>query len=341
MNHSSLKTIKNLSDYLRCDEQLLDSIVNNSSSIFDRTTKLITVSENGTDKELLRIRKIFLKKKKDPQNFRIVYSIQSNFLKDLNKVLNTYLNDLYLPLPVVHSYLKGRNNKTNASLHLAKNVILSLDIKNFFDSISSKMIVETFKSLGYQDSISEALCKLTTIDGKLGQGFSTSPTLANIVVYDMDKKLVEYCEKLNIIYSRYADDLTFSSNANTIDSTEIELIINQFNFELNHKKTKLMFRGNKQFVTGLTVFDKISPRIPKRIKRNLRLEVYFITTRGYKAHALKRLNYSYSDYNDFKEIREEVQAFMSETSIRITGWINYINSIEPNFSEKLKHLKKK
>src|SRR5690606_27972423 len=102
----------------------------------------------------------------------------------------------------------------------------------------------------------------------------------------------------------------------------------KFGFTGNDSKTQLMTRGRKQYVTGLTVFDSVSPRISKKVKRNLRLEIYFITKLGFKEHILKRIGlkrYQLEDISVLEEVTKEVE----RTKMRIWGWIHFIQSVEP------------
>lgn len=82
----------------------------------------------------------------------------------------------------------------------------------------------------------------------------------------MDKELSAICKDRNINYTRYADDLSFSSEDN-IELDPLEEIITKYGFTLNTEKTRTYKRGRSQYVTGLTVADKTKPRIPRRIKK--------------------------------------------------------------------------
>lgn len=182
------------------------------------------------------------------------------------KILNSKLNEIFVPNEFTHGFVKGKNIKTNATCHLGKNLILSVDIKNYFESIPREMIVNNLIKLGFTKQVSSWISNITTLENYLVQGFSTSPTLANIVTQELDINLKEICGD-EIIYTRYADDLYFSTNSNLIPLKEITEIVEEFGFKLNDKKTKFMSRGKKQYVTGLTTFDTIIPRISKEKKK--------------------------------------------------------------------------
>jgi hypothetical protein len=176
------------------------------------------------------------------------------------------------------------------------------------------------------------IAKITTIDNHLPQGFCTSPTLANIATHQLDKELKKLCSK-DITYTRYADDLYFSSDTKQIPLDDITSIIENHSFVLNNEKTKFMKRGQKQYVTGLTTFDSSISRISKKRKKNIRLEINFIAKFGYTAHAKQRLilkgeNPQSIDF--FNKLGDEV----TSTRNRLYGWLHFIQSIEPQFSKK-------
>lgn len=135
--------------------------------------------------------------------------------------------------------------------HISNNTnqhYLRLDIKDFFDSISIEYVKNFFKY--YIDDntkdedvkfIIDSIIKITTLNNKFVQGAVTSPPISNFAFRQIDIRISKYCKKLNICYSRYADDMLFSSTNKYIHSKHfiiaIEAIINDFNFLLNYSKT--------------------------------------------------------------------------------------------------------
>ena len=327
MNHKEIISNKQLANYLRCDISFLKKAINEEYLVFD-TNNINTSSHNS-----IRIDRFHIKKKGKATGYRIVYSVFTHQLSNSLKILNNYLSDIFVPEDCVHGFVNGKSIKTNAFEHISKQIILSVDIKNFFETITDKMVSDALQQIGFQKEISKSISKITTVNGKLVQGFNTSPTLANIVVHQMDLKLMELSDK-DISYTRYADDLYFSTNSMLPNQKEIEQIINSFGFELNASKTKIMKRGQEQFVTGLTAFDNIYPRIPKRIKRNLRLEIYFIRKYGYIKHAKRRLKNQGIKIEN-QDFQFEIEQQIIEIQHRLFGWIHYIHSIEPDLGKKL------
>lgn len=333
MQHSEIISKQDLANYLRCDLAFLDNYLNGSYYIIQYPLNQSDFTNIPNKPEVL-IKKISIPKRNKSLGYRIVYSVGTDNLANCLKILNNHLSSSFKPIANVHGFVGGKNIKTNACEHLSKKNILSIDIKDFFETIDVKMICNNLIDIGFQKNIAEIISKLTTLNGRLVQGFSTSPTIANIVAHQLDKKLVEFCGQ-SIKYTRYADDLYFSSDEELPEYVEFENIVNAFGFELNHRKTKMMRRGQNQYVTGLSVFDSKTPRIPKRIKRNLRLEIYYIDKYGYESHILKKLKYSKKEYNKDIEIKREVLDEIENVKHEIMGWIHFINSIEPTLGKKL------
>jgi len=340
IEHSEIQTLKNLSNFLRCSENLLISYLTNEVDIIDLKPNFsnedfekLNYSER-LHSDNICLMKFYIRKKNFLLGYRIVYTSASYFFSNMLKLLNSHFNDLYLPENCVHGFVSKRNIKTNASQHLAKKYLLSIDIKDFFETITSQMIQVELENLKFTKEVSEWISKLLTLNNKLVQGYNTSPTIANIVASSMDKDFLALC-KNDIIYTRYADDLYFSSNIELPKLEDLETIIIKHGFQLNPTKTKYMPRGSKQYVTGLSVFDQNCPRIPKRIKRNLRLELFYINKWGLQSHVLKNLGYTNEEFERSFDIQYEVSEMRQKTIFRINGWIQFIKSIELNLGIKL------
>lgn len=338
MRHSELSTLKQLSNYLRCEEEYLTTFFNSYISVNDNKTRTISninISIVPTSEEpIVKLMRLYIPKKNLLYGYRVVYKVHSDEFSNILKILNTYLSLLYIPNVAVHGFVTDRNIRTNAMNHLSKNYVLSIDIKDYFETITSSMIINSLCELGFKKNISEYLSKLMTIDDKLCQGYNTSPTIANIVSQNLDLDLLDYSGK-DITYTRYADDLYFSSNKMNPNVLDLEKVVNKHGFELNPIKTKLMKRGSKQYVTGLSVFDSQFPRISKRIKRNLKLEIYYLNKFGFVSHTCKMLNYTNEEYNNSSLVQREVNNVINSIKHRIGGWLCFMHSIEPQATAKL------
>ena len=336
MTHQTIKNIAQLANYLRCNLAFLDKAINKEYNVIEsKDDNEPSIDYFISDNDEIYVDKFYIKKKGKTGGFRAVHSISDFQLESTLKILNNYLSSIYSAEDCVHGFIKGRSTKTNAKPHLAKKILLSLDIKNYFESISVEMISESLTALGFQKNIAKNIANLVTINGHLVQGFCTSPTIANIVTDSFDKEMLEMCGK-DIVYTRYADDLSLSSDKDVPEINVIEDLMSKHGFKLNEKKTNKVKRGHYQFVTGLTVFDDKTPRIPKKIKRNIKLEVYYISKLGYKKHAIRRLKNSKVNYNyKSSEFQYEVSDEIMKTQHRLFGWIHYIMSVEPIFGKKM------
>lgn len=157
--------------------------------------------------------------------------------------------------PCAHGFRHGYSYVTNAKTHEGSKHILNVDLKSFFDNIKSHQVNNVFLSLGYSEGGSFALTALTTRDNIAPTGAPTSPMIANLILRETDAELAKFSEINGLIYTRYADDLTFSGQHRIGKEflDDIEKIVNGAGFELNKKKTKFMGLGDRQEVTGIVI----------------------------------------------------------------------------------------
>jgi len=332
MKISEILTIKHLAYYLYCEEDFLHSFFGGNIIIVDFRGETSVASRN---KYSSFVEVLYIPKKNRRLGYREVYRPLSDNLTNTLKIFNGKLKELYEPGPAAHGFVAGRNIGTNATHHLAKQHVLSLDLYKFFETIPASFIETGLKKLGFPSFASDHLSKLVTLFGKLPQGYTTSPLLANLVAEDLDEALTNFVGE-NVSYTRYADDLYFSSNKEVPDWRKLEEIIEAHGFSINPKKTKLMKRGGWQFVTGLTVFDNEKPRIPKKLKRNLRLEIYYLKKFGYRKQILRKLNYTEADYETSFAVKMEVREERIKWMYRIDGWLNHFHAIEKTVAQRLR-----
>lgn len=209
-------------------------------------------------------------KKRSGGNRRI--TTPTKFLKRVqHEILFDILNFIEIDKHAM-GFVQGRSIYTNAKKHLNSVCIVKLDLKDFFPSVKKEMII---KSLEGKVSAPHAIAELTTINNSLPQGAPTSPCLSNIVCIELDKKLTNLAGKFRARYTRYADDITFSSKTNKqlhkIIPKAHSFVLHQ-GFDINYKKTQVMRRGGRQTVTGLTVNDTVN--VPRTRTRNLRAELH-------------------------------------------------------------------
>lgn len=197
-------------------------------------------------------------------------------------ILKNMLECVEIP-ECVHGFVKNRSIKTNAMCHVGKNQVLCLDLADFFPSIHEAKVKKVFEKLGCTEKVADFYTRLCTWRGKLPQGAPTSPYLANLVFDPIDYILMEFAEKHDLVYTRYADDLTFSADFGLEKLQEkIITLIEENGFQVNKKKTHIMEKPYRKIITGLIVTDEV--RVPKRFKKKLRQEIYYCRKYGIAQH---------------------------------------------------------
>jgi RNA-directed DNA polymerase len=308
------------------------------NSINTYLTRIPLIADRSVDtRESLKYKKAWILKHSIPKRskklgFRVVYQVKQAALGFAHKSIYAQILKHHMPTEVVHGFVPGRNILTNAKPHIAKKSIICLDIKDFFESISISQVAEVFVSYGFPKDTSEDLARICTLDGHLVQGYVTSPMIANKVAMDLDQDFLRITSPINAEYTRYADDITISSDTELPPLMQIQEIVEKNGFALNKDKTRIMFRGEKQYVTGLTVFDNIQPRIPRRHKRKIRLILYYMKKYGSLSFQLKKLGYTREDYKTDLEKKGEVDFGIEGEKRTLKGWIDFINSIEPKLA---------
>jgi RNA-directed DNA polymerase len=176
-----------------------------------------------------------------------------------------------------HGFVKKKSILTNASIHVGKSIILKMDISDFFPSINLKRVISIFRRFGYSKDISFYLSSLCTLKDQLPQGAATSPMISNIIAKKFDHRLNNLANSLNLSYSRYADDLTFSGDYISYKFVPIvKKIIEEEGFRINDSKTKLLTGSGKKIVTGISISSH-SLKLPKSRKRQLRQQGYYLS----------------------------------------------------------------
>jgi len=177
------------------------------------------------------------------------------------KIKDRILNQIELP-PNIHGGVKGRSNITNAKAHQGNKYLFETDLKDFYPSIKPNKVHETIIKLGFNKQFAFYLTRLTTWKGELPQGTPTSTHVANLIFLEIDYHLIELCNKNDITYTRYIDDLTFSSQKNFQNLiSEILDIVKRGGLKLSYRKTNY---ERSQSITGIEVYlNKIDA--PQRI----------------------------------------------------------------------------
>lgn len=220
-------------------------------------------------------------------------------LKRAQKILNYKLQALYEPINTAHGFIKKYENNegqivttniiTCASLHIKKRLILNIDLKNFFPSITAQRVYGLFMNqYNLNKEVSRILTRICCYGSILPQGAPTSPIISNMICSRLDRKIRKYCSQNSISYTRYADDLSFSTHKKKLPESfemKIKEIIESEGFEVNPNKSRLLVRENKLEVVGLTVNKKVN--ISRKYIRNIRAILHSWEIEGIQVAARK------------------------------------------------------
>jgi retron-type reverse transcriptase len=235
-----------------------------------------------------------------------------------------------------HGFVKGRSTVTNATMHVGKDLVLNADLKDFFPSITFWRVAGVFRELGYSPAVASILGLLCTEsprrlveyngrpifvatgDRSLPQGACTSPALSNLVSRRLDSRLRGIATKLGWTYTRYADDLSFSTDGDAGKQigyllARIRHIAQDEGFAVNQSKTRVLRKSTAQSVTGITVNDK--PSVGRNLIRRLRAILHRARTEGLAA-----------------QNREKIPHF----NAWLRGMIAYVQMVDPEQGRKLR-----
>lgn len=190
-------------------------------------------------------------------------------------LLATFLNPLGVH-PAAFGFAKGRSIRGNALPHVGQAVVANADVANCFPSVRWPLVLAALRrDLGGRLSPTAIglLVDLCTSDGGLPIGAPTSPALLNRVLLKTDEILVAAAAKRDCVYTRYADDLTFSGDHGAVELLGVAKgTLGRIGLELDPKKTNIFRKGRRQICTGLVVNERVS--VPRRIRRRLRAAVH-------------------------------------------------------------------
>lgn len=249
--------------------------------------------------------------------YRQVYKAANKWLSQLHRSVAMIISNSSDFGDHVHGFVRGRSAVTNAKLHMDKDVIVHADIKDFFNAITELQVCQSLIVLGCSIIAAKILARACTIDGYLLQGTRCSPMISNIVCRKLDLDMLELARSTNSIFSRYADNLTFSGKTPPTPES-INALVSGNGFQLQSKGCYIQYRGARQFVTGLSVVDQKMPRLPKKMKSRLRLIAYYIKKYGDGHFEFSSGNHS-----------------IAPSRAQFEGFIAYAHSVEPEFAKKL------
>ncbi len=238
-----------------------------------------------------------------------------------------------------HGFRRQHSCLSYAQAHAGKNVVIHLDLANFFTSISIRRVYAIFTTIGFHDSVAHALaglcCEQTPraiikqntqlnwhqqkqlMAPHLPQGSPSSPVLANLCAYRLDLRLSALAEKLGGTYTRYADDLAFSGNIDFAKHsrqfiTLVAHIAITEGFSVNHRKSRIMHQGVSQRLTGMTL--NTFPNYPRKDYDRLKAILHNCVKFGHRS-----------------QNRDKLPNFRNH----LQGKIAYVHSLNPKKADKL------
>jgi hypothetical protein len=262
-------------------------------------------------------------------------------LKEIQRGILREIIDHVPPHQSAHGFTRGRSVLTHAAGHSAREGVLHLDLRDFFASVSAARVFGIFRTIGYSRLVAYTLTGLTTntvphavwnviaktttpdlvqarfwlgrrlATPHLPQGAPTSPALANLAAFGLDRRLAGLAASRGVHYSRYADDLTFSGPVRQLNQipSAAAMIVREEGFRLNEHKTALRTQGTRQSVCGVVV--NVHPNTTRaeydRVKANL--------------HRLAR---------------DGVDPHDQENRARLLGRIAWMSSLHPERGERLR-----
>lgn len=265
---------------------------------------------------------------------RTISSPRNNSYKRLLRCINILLTALYTPTDNAHGFIKRRSVVTNATKHIGNKYQLNIDLKDFFTSITRKRIIQTLEHSTFHFKpelayiIASVCCKRIknlcgNIDFVLPQGSPASPIITNIVCQRLDWKLNAIASNYGLTYTRYADDITFSSNSHELKPYcsayhDIKRIINQQHFRINYDKVRFNTIGSRMEVTGLIVGEnKIN--VPKKYILGIKNLLHIWRQYGYEAAETK-----------FLLAGRDSRTSIPDLVNYVTGKLNYLKMVRGN-----------
>lgn len=253
--------------------------------------------------------------KKKTGGFRDITAPRNRSYVLILRYINEILKSIYTPSQYAMGFIEERSVVTNAEKHIDQNYIFNIDLKDFFPCIERARIIKRLQLKPFnfpqeialligglccmrKDCLSEDNNALKKYSYILPQGAPTSPIITNIICDKLDHQLAGLAKRFGLTYTRYADDITFSSNHNVYNEgskfrKELERIITSQGFFINEKKTRLQKRGFRQEVTGIIVSKKLN--VSKNYVRDIRNILYIWEKNGY--------NVAYTRF--FKKYKED------------------------------------
>lgn len=271
-------------------------------------------------------------------------------LKAYQEIINIILQSVFIPHKNAFGFIPGKSIVDNAKRHVGRRYVYNIDLESFFPSINFRRVktvlsLPPFNLFGEKEELAYIIANICCAGkdrndskGFLPQGAPTSPTITNIICQRLDRKLSILAKKNKAIYSRYADDITFSSNNDMFNEDFFQklksIIIYEENFKINEKKIRLQDFSMRQEVTGIIVNKKTN--LPPNYIDNLRFWLFLWEKFG-KVKATNRFHKDYHNEKGFLKYR----ARKPKMEMVIRGKLDFLSMVRGSNDELYVKLKNK
>lgn len=290
---------------------------------------------------------------------RVIYAPVDG-LKALQAALNLVLQCVYTPHEAATGFVKDKSIVDNARQHVGNHYVFNTDLKDFFPSIDQARFWGRLQHPPFNLNESNDRLTLANIiaglcgaeleverfrDNKwvtekryvLPQGAPTSPTISNIIAERLDHKLNGLAKRFGCTYSRYADDLTFSSMHNVYKKNgefrcELNRIVESENFHLKESKTRLIEDVHRQEVTGLVVNKKVNVR--RRYVKKMRMWLYY-----WEKYGIEKANEIFE--KDYQKDKGHVKEGSPGLKKVLSGKLQYMKMVKGDKDSTYQKLKKR
>lgn len=289
---------------------------------------------------------------KKSKGHRIIFSPQST-LKIIQRKLHHIFSLIYEPKPCAFGFIADRSILRNAERHLHKNYLLNIDLKDFFPSITfprvrGLLIADPY---GIGRDAATIIARLCCIERKernfLPQGAPTSPIISNMIASNLDSSLMFLAKRNKCMYTRYADDISFSSNEEKFPeyigvldgygefwlSNKLVKLIEENGFKVNYRKIRFRTSLYRQEVTGIIVNGR-KPNVKRDFIRNLRAMLHNWDTKGYL------LTQNLSD-REWEKRKQSPDKNPPKVEDRIEGKIAFLKMVKGDDNKLVKKMEEK
>ena len=313
----------------------------------------------GDVARLLGIREISLRYflyKKRPENMYYTFSVAKKDgtrreiaspdkpLKKIQQKLAQVLNDVYEPKVCAYGFIPEKSIIDNAAQHTKRKLVLNIDLKDFFSQIHFGRVRGMFLAPPYAltDEVATTIAQLVCFRGRLPQGAPSSPVITNMICVPLDNALLRFAKRINCVYTRYADDISFSTYKSSFShdlvisdqygvhlGEELLAILKRNSFEVNEKKISLRSKYQRQEVTGLTV--NAFPNVRRSYIKHVRAILHSCEKCGIHYAAMSYIAKGYCKNNRIRIMSKQngAEEYVDEWFKRvIKGKISYIGQIK-------------